>query len=62
MVELYFIKIKNEKLKSESFARKILGEYLCVDGDSLVICKNEFGKPYLREYPAIHYNISQART
>lgn len=61
MIKLYFTKIDNAKAHSEGFARNILGKHLNVDSDSLVICKNEFGKPYLKDYPNTHYNISHTK-
>ncbi len=61
MIKLYFTKIVNAKAHSEGFARNILGKHLKVDSDSLVMCKNEFGKPYLKDYPNTHYNISHTK-
>lgn len=63
MVKLFLKEIENAKTHSKEFARKILSEYLNIDHNSLVMCKNEFGKPYLKNknYPDIHYNISHTK-
>jgi 4'-phosphopantetheinyl transferase len=58
---LYFAELENIKAHSEKFARKILGEYLGTDGDNLVIPKTKYGKPYLKEYPDTHFNISHTK-
>jgi 4'-phosphopantetheinyl transferase len=61
VIKLYFSELENIKAHSEKFARKILGEYLGTDGDKLVIHKTEYGKPYLKDYPDTHYNISHTK-
>lgn len=58
MIKIYFSKIENMEICSKRFTRSVIGEYLNLDGKSLVICTNEFGKPYLKDYPNVHYNIS----
>lgn len=58
MIKLYFEETDNAKAHSEMICRRILGKYLNTDGDNLIIHKAEFGKPYLRDYPKVHYNIS----
>ena len=61
MVKLFISEMENAKAHSKVFAEKVLSEYLSVDQDSLVMCKNEFGKPYHKNYPDIHYNISHTK-
>ncbi|AET70521.1 phosphopantetheine--protein transferase [Desulfosporosinus orientis DSM 765] len=61
MTKLYFLKIENAVNYSQLFARKVLGQCLDVDGSSLSLGINEFGKPYLRDYPNIHYNIAHKK-
>lgn len=61
MIKLYFFKKEKAYIYSEIFARTILGKVLVVDGNTLSICTNEFGKPYLKDYPSIHYNISHTK-
>lgn len=61
MIKLYFKEIEDAKTHAEYFTRNILGQYLNADSNSLVICKNEFGKPYLRDYSNTHYNISHTK-
>jgi len=61
MIKLYFQEIENAKSYSESFALKILSEYLNVDEKSLVVLRDRFGKPYLKDYPETHFNISHTK-
>ena len=61
VVKLYFTKTEKAKTHSEEFARDILGEYLNVDGNCLMILKGEYGKPYLRDYPDTNFNISHTK-
>lgn len=61
MIKLFSIKTGNTKTISKEFARSILSMYLNVDGNDLVIFENNYGKPYLRDYPNVHYNISHTR-
>ncbi len=61
MIKLYFRKIGNASAHSDKFIREILEDILEEDGESLVICKNEFGKPYLKDYLNIHFNISHTK-
>lgn len=58
MIKLYFTHTVNVNTISEHFIRKVLGEYLSIHGDNLVIYRNQYGKPYLKDYPNIHYNLS----
>ena len=61
MIKLYFQEIENAKSYSESFALKILSEYLNVDEKSLVVLRDRFGKPYLKDYPETYFNISHTK-
>lgn len=61
MVKLFISEMENAKAHSKVFAEKILSEYLNVDQDSLVVCRDGFGKPYLKNFPDIHYNISHTK-
>ncbi|MED3781060.1 4'-phosphopantetheinyl transferase superfamily protein [Heyndrickxia sporothermodurans] len=61
MIEIYIKEIGNAESFSEKFVRGILSGKLNVNGSHIKICKNEFGKPYLRDYPNVHYNISHTR-
>lgn len=61
MTKVYFLKIENAVSYSEVFARQVIGQWLGVEGSSLVIGINEFGKPYLRDYRDAHYNIAHKK-
>lgn len=58
MFEIIYMKMKNARLYSGEFARYALGNHLKVEGDTLAINKSANGKPYLRDYPEVFYNIS----
>ena len=57
--ELYFSDAANY-LSGKEFARDALGEYLAMDGRRLKFGYGTFGKPFLEEFPDIHFNISHA--
>ncbi len=40
--------------------REVLANYIGVSADSLCIDKAEFGKPYLKDYPEINFNMSHS--
>lgn len=61
MVKLFISEMENAKAHSKVFAEKVLSEYLNVDQDRLAVCRDSFGKPYLKNYPDIHYNISHTK-
>jgi 4'-phosphopantetheinyl transferase len=48
------------KQKSEPFLRQILADYLKTPADELAIEWNEFGKPFLRDFPDWHFNLSHS--
>ena len=61
MIRLYLQAIENARNHSEELARKILGEYLHTDGNDLIIVRDKFGKPYVKNYPGLHFNISHTK-
>lgn len=61
MIRLYFSEVDNAKTFSKNYANIVLGEYLNTDREKLVILKNAYGKPYLRDYSSIHFNISHTK-
>jgi 4'-phosphopantetheinyl transferase len=58
---LYLLKTQNTREISEKFARFALAKYLDTDGDKLNIVRNQYGKPYLVNYPNVYFNISHTR-
>lgn len=48
------------KQKSEPFLRQVFANYLKIPSAELVIERNEFGKPYLRDFPEWHFNLSHS--
>lgn len=53
--------MNNAKASSAGFAAHILGRYLNVDGMKLKIGTDKYGKPFLKGYPHVHYNISHTK-
>ena len=56
---LYFSDAANH-LSGKEFARDVLGEYLAMDGRRLKFGYGTYGKPFLEDFPDIHFNISHA--
>lgn len=61
MVRLFFLEESNQGIDSEEFAQRVLGEYLGVSKDELVIERDYFGKPYLKNYPKVFFNLSHTK-
>jgi 4'-phosphopantetheinyl transferase len=57
--DLYFSAVANH-LSGKEFARDVLGEYLAMDGRRLKFGYGTHGKPFLEDFPDIHFNISHA--
>lgn len=61
MIKIYFVEINCVKKNSEKITRKILERFVDVEPQKIVILKSEYGKPYLRDYPNVHYNIAHTK-
>jgi len=61
MIKIFFTKMEKAKMHSEDYVKEVLREYLNVNKSSIEICKNEFGKPYLRSSPNLYFNISHTK-
>lgn len=61
MLKLFFVETSKERVDSDRFARKILGEYLGVNKNELIIERDDFGKPYLKNYPHVFFNLSHTK-
>lgn len=61
MIKIYLEEVMDPKIKSELFIRKILRDYLNTNSDELVIKKTKYGKPYLRDYPYLHFNVTHSK-
>ena len=44
--------------KSEPFLRQVLARY--ISENNFMIERGEFGKPYLRDFPELHFNVSHS--
>jgi 4'-phosphopantetheinyl transferase len=51
---------KQRSVLGELLARTVIPRQLKIHADNISITKNEFGKPILRDYPNLHYNISHS--
>lgn len=54
---MYFLDTAKQ-LSSKEFTRDVLGEYLAMDGCQLKFGYGAYGKPFLKDFPGIHFNIS----
>jgi 4'-phosphopantetheinyl transferase len=61
MIDIYFEEVFNPGIYSNAFLRKILSKYLHVNNNELNIVKTKYGKPYLKSYRHMHFNISHTR-
>lgn len=61
MFDLYITEVNNTKTHSNEFVKKVLSRYVNIDWHKVRINKNKYGKPYLRDFPNIHYNISHTK-
>ena len=59
-INFYLKQIQNAKKNSELFSRNILGSYLKVNGNEINILRTNYGKPFLADFPEIHYNIAHS--
>lgn len=61
MVSLNLLLTDYTEAKADRFVRKVLGNHLGIDGNTLEILRNEYGKPYLRNHQDVHFNVSHAK-
>ena len=57
MIDIWHKEI-TPKQKSEPFLRQVLARY--ISDDDLIIERGEFGKPYLRDFQELHFNVSHS--
>lgn len=58
IVELSKIENENKSKIATEFVKKILAEKLKVDKEEIKIARDENSKPYIKNYPNLHFNIS----
>lgn len=61
MLNLYEARIEKTQMYSNLFVRMVLSEYLRTGIEMLKISKSEYGKPYLVDYPNVHFNVTHAK-
>ena len=49
------------KITSEIFIKDILNKHFGIERKKLTIEKNKYGKPFLVNFPNIHYNVSHTK-
>ena len=59
MIDIWHKEI-TPKQKSEPFLRQVLARY--IPKNDLIIERGEFGKPFLRDFPEWHFNVSHSGT
>ena len=60
MIKIFISKIQS-RITSEMFIKYIASNYLGISQQKLDIKKNEYGKPFLANFPSIHYNVSHTK-
>lgn len=60
-ITLYYAETDKAKHFSRSFVSVVLGRHLNINGACLTINRNQYGKPYLRDFPGVHYNVSHTK-
>ncbi len=61
MTEVYFFWDKTEKTEKQELSLLAKRFVVFKSGANLTICKTENGKPYLKELPYFHFNISHSK-
>ncbi len=61
MLKIYYSKSNNLSKSSSDYIKKIISSFLSIDKKKIIIEKTEFGKPYLKDYPNIHFNLSHTK-
>lgn len=61
MLKIYYSKSNNLGINSSDFTKRILSSFLGIDKKGIIIEKTKFGKPYLKDYPNIHFNLSHTK-
>lgn len=59
--KLYLLELGNKKIESEEFAKLALRKFTLEDGITYIIERNEYGKPYIKNNPNLHFNISHTK-
>jgi len=61
MIKIYFSKLNNPQKHSNGFKKKVLSKVLNIGESDLSIKEDLFGKPYIDNFPHIHFNISHSK-
>jgi len=59
--KLYFLQKEDADIKSEEFAKEALSRFANKEPSGFIIIRNRYGKPYLKDYSGLHFNISHTR-
>jgi len=60
MVRMFIAKTES-RITSEIFIKHIANNQLGIAKEKLIIGKNKYGKPFLANFPNVHYNISHTK-
>ena len=60
MVRMFIAKTES-RITSEIFIKRIANNQLGIARGKLIIDKNKYGKPFLVNFPNVHYNISHTK-
>lgn len=61
MIRIYFSKAIFPKKYSKLFTLDILSKELGICKDKISISKDKYGKPFLKDFPYLHFNISHSK-
>ena len=61
MIRIYFCRCNYKDYPFRRLARVCLGSYLHTNSDLMVLRDNSFGKPFLEDFPDIHFSISHTK-
>ena len=60
MVRIFVAEVES-RITSEKFIKRIANNQLGIAREKLIINKNKYGKPFLVNFPNVHYNISHTK-
>ncbi len=60
MISIFVAEVES-RITSEMFIQRIANNYLGISREKLIIDKNKYGKPFLVNFPKVHYNVSHTK-
>jgi len=60
MIRVFLAEVES-RITSEIFIQRIANNHLGIVREKLIIDKNQYGKPFLVNFPNVHYNVSHTK-